>query len=233
MTTFPAIYRAVYVDSPWSHNNYGMAKHGAAKANYDEQGLDWLCDLPVGELAHPEWSVCLSWCTGPKAAEDHHSAVLRAWGFRSVTKAFCWVKCQWKCRSCGHGWDEHLPDLTYKNPRGACVRCESCSAFNPKPYFGTGNYTGGGTEDCWLGVRGSGASKNRLQRDVRHIVVAPLPRYPGTKRPKHSAKPIEVVRRIEQLWHGPYVELFARSRRPGWDTWGSDEVEHTLRLERP
>lgn len=27
---------------------------------------------------------------------------------------------------------------------------------------------------------------------------------------------------IEALYAGPYVELFARTRRQGWDCWGND-----------
>ena len=41
---------------------------------------------------------------------------------------------------------------------------------------------------------------------------------------EHSAKPDEVYRRIERLFPGPYLELFARRERDGWTTWG-DEIE--------
>src|SRR5262249_9442644 len=51
--------------------------------------------------------------------------------------------------------------------------------------------------------------------DVRELIVAP--------RRKHSQKPDEQYARIERLVDGPYVELFARQRRPGWVAWG-DEV---------
>ena len=27
---------------------------------------------------------------------------------------------------------------------------------------------------------------------------------------------------IEALYAGPYAELFARQRRPGWDAWGNE-----------
>lgn len=42
-------------------------------------------------------------------------------------------------------------------------------------------------------------------------------------RREHSRKPDEIYKRIEQLAAGPYLELFGRTTRPGWDAWG-DQV---------
>jgi len=39
---------------------------------------------------------------------------------------------------------------------------------------------------------------------------------------KHSQKPDEVYSMIEQMYDGPYIELFARSVREGWDLWGNE-----------
>lgn len=36
----------------------------------------------------------------------------------------------------------------------------------------------------------------------------------------HSAKPEAFTELVEQISPGPYVELFARVNRLGWDTWG-------------
>lgn len=32
---------------------------------------------------------------------------------------------------------------------------------------------------------------------------------------------------VEALYAGPYAELFARQRRPGWDVWGNDTDRFT------
>ena len=40
-------------------------------------------------------------------------------------------------------------------------------------------------------------------------------------RGSHSRKPDEFYRLVESLSPGPYLELFARWRRPGWDAWGN------------
>jgi len=50
------------------------------------------------------------------------------------------------------------------------------------------------------------------------------PSLPRKPRREHSRKPDEIYARIEALVPGPYLELFARQQRPGWDSWGH-EVE--------
>lgn len=74
---------------------------------------------------------------------------------------------------------------------------------------GLGFWTRANPEPCLLATRGS---PKRRGRDVEKLVVAP--------RREHSRKPEEVYERIERLADGPYLELFARTRRPGWDAWG-------------
>ena len=40
-------------------------------------------------------------------------------------------------------------------------------------------------------------------------------------RREHSRKPDEIYNYIEDLLDGPYVELFARTKREGWESWGN------------
>lgn len=42
---------------------------------------------------------------------------------------------------------------------------------------------------------------------------------------EHSRKPDQIYSVIEQCSPGPYLELFARFRRSGWDQWGNEDVE--------
>jgi N6-adenosine-specific RNA methylase IME4 len=49
---------------------------------------------------------------------------------------------------------------------------------------------------------------------VRQLIIAPVR--------EHSRKPDEVYVRIEALTEGPYLDLFARQRRPGWCCWGEE-----------
>jgi N6-adenosine-specific RNA methylase IME4 len=42
----------------------------------------------------------------------------------------------------------------------------------------------------------------------------------------HSAKPEAFLDIVEQVSPGPYLELFARRNRLGWDTWGNEALNH-------
>lgn len=53
-------------------------------------------------------------------------------------------------------------------------------------------------------------------KSVRNLIVAP--------RREHSRKPEQIYDDIEALWDGPFVDIFGRKQRPGWDVWGN-EVE--------
>jgi N6-adenosine-specific RNA methylase IME4 len=54
----------------------------------------------------------------------------------------------------------------------------------------------------------------RRRKDVRELILAP--------RREHSRKPNEFYRRVEQYCDGPFVDLFAREQRLGWDAWGNE-----------
>lgn len=47
----------------------------------------------------------------------------------------------------------------------------------------------------------------------------------STQKREHSRKPDEIYDIIESCSPGPYLELFARFRRKGWDQWGNEDVE--------
>jgi N6-adenosine-specific RNA methylase IME4 len=42
----------------------------------------------------------------------------------------------------------------------------------------------------------------------------------------HSVKPEAFLDVVETAVPGPYLELFARRNRLGWDTWGNESLEH-------
>ena len=86
-------------------------------------------------------------------------------------------------------------------------------SLSEKDFFcGLGYWSRANPEPCLLATRGR---PPRLAKNVRRLIVAP--------RREHSRKPEESYTRIERLVPGPYVELFSRSRRPNWQTWGDQE----------
>ena len=77
-----------------------------------------------------------------------------------------------------------------------------------------------------MGVGPGGAFSNTTEYVLfgRRGKLAHLHRVPSTwfqwPRGAHSVKPAAFGDLVEQVSPGPYVELFARSPRLGWDSWG-------------
>jgi N6-adenosine-specific RNA methylase IME4 len=72
------------------------------------------------------------------------------------------------------------------------------------------------TEYVLVGARGKPPASGRLPSNVLD-----LPRQR-----QHSQKPEAFFDLVEQVSPGPYLELFARRQRLGWDTWGNEALEH-------
>lgn len=51
-----------------------------------------------------------------------------------------------------------------------------------------------------------------------------------TMKREHSRKPDEMYEIIERCSPGPYLEMFARHKRDGWDVFG-DQVENSIQLQ--
>jgi len=86
-----------------------------------------------------------------------------------------------------------------------------------EPYCGLGFYTRSATEFAVLGKRGHPKRREGATK-VMQVITAP-------RIYRHSAKPLETYDRIEELFEGPYIEIFARNRREGWDSWGNELAE--------
>jgi N6-adenosine-specific RNA methylase IME4 len=81
-----------------------------------------------------------------------------------------------------------------------------------KDHMGTGYYTRANPEMCLLATKGK--PLQRKSKSVRQLMVSPLR--------EHSRKPDEIYDRIEELFDGPYLEIFARTRRSGWAALGNE-----------
>jgi len=82
---------------------------------------------------------------------------------------------------------------------------------------GVGFYFRNVTELLLFGLRGS---MRTLQPGRTQVNIL------STRKREHSRKPDEIYDLIERCSPGPYLELFARFRREGWDQWGNEDVEH-------
>lgn len=79
-----------------------------------------------------------------------------------------------------------------------------------KPSIGVGNYFRVNTEHVIFGVRGS---MPILRNDMGTHFTAP-------REGPHSTKPTAFYEIVEACSPGPWLEMFARTIRPGWTQWG-------------
>ncbi len=81
---------------------------------------------------------------------------------------------------------------------------------------GVGFYFRNVTELILFGVRGSMRTLEPGRTQVNLL---------STRKREHSRKPDEIYELVEACSPGPYLELFARFQRDGWDQWGNEDVE--------
>jgi len=123
-----------------------------------------------------------------------------AWGFRYKTVAFLWIKTNRKKMQKFFG---NLFPMSFED------------LF----FKGLGHYTQPNTEFCLVGTRGR---LPRVSKKIRQVIFSPLR--------KHSQKPPETRERIVELYGNvPRIELFARDKVPGWESWGN-QIESTISI---
>lgn len=119
----------------------------------------------------------------------------------------CWPVLEWSLRTI-QAWG-----FIYKTCGFAWVKANAkqIELFDEEieAHMTLGYWTRSNSEVCLLATRGK---PKRLSGGVRQGIIEP--------RREHSRKPDCVYERIERLVAGPYVELFARTTRPGWSSWG-------------
>lgn len=83
-------------------------------------------------------------------------------------------------------------------------------------FWGMGAYTRANAEVCLLGIsKDTKARQQVINNGVHQIIESPIER--------HSQKPAIVREKItELLGDVPRIELFARQRVDGWDSWGNE-----------
>jgi N6-adenosine-specific RNA methylase IME4 len=93
----------------------------------------------------------------------------------------------------------------------AFIWVKTCQSDPTRPRMGMGFTTRKETEQCLLAFRGK---PKRRACDVRQLIMEP--------RREHSRKPDCALERVERLYAGPWLEMFARSKRKGWACWGEE-----------
>ena len=118
---------------------------------------------------------------------------------------------------------------------GTAARVASSWGFKPqrlfvwrKRGFGMGTFPRPQHEAAIYARRGSVNARRRDLGSVQDFKLVYERRGRSAAR-KHSAKPPDFLAMVETVFDGPYLELFARSPRLGWTSYG-DEVATDLSI---
>lgn len=87
-------------------------------------------------------------------------------------------------------------------------------------HVGLGLTTRKNCEFVLLGRRGN---CKRMAKNIREVIMTPVR--------EHSRKPDEMFSRVERYCSGPYVELFSREARLGWEQWGNETTKFAVAAE--
>ena len=117
-----------------------------------------------------------------------------------------------ECLNCIKAWD-----FEYKTVAFTWVK-KSGTGTN---FMGMGRWTRANAEIVLLATKGK---PKRIDAGIKQIIESTIQ--------EHSKKPNIVRKKIVQLCGDlPRIELFARTRIHGWDTWGNDEKLQAQPLE--
>ena len=211
-------YGVIVADPPWwyaeqrktrldrrSSRGIGACHH------YSQMRTEEICAMPAVALAADRCHLYL-WATCPLLPDAMR--VMDAWGFTWATIAFVWVKMN------KGAWRRAQEQASQRSM--FAVTDNQVSAFMENlAWFGPGFYTGSNVELVLLGRRG---------QPFRHVKGHKASQVVfSTHGERHSQKPEEVQDRIEWMYPhaGPYLELFGRRDRAGWDVFG-DGVRGSL-----
>lgn len=195
----PGQYGVIYADPPWlyeMHSEKGEEK--GAQGQYAGMSFDQLAALRDQVLwATAPHAVLFMWTTwaaleGGPDFMKQSMDLMRLWGFNRKT---------------GGHWSK----LTSTG----------------KQAFGTGYIFRTADEPFILGTIGSPVIKNKSTRNMLYTGDVPedlsqLGINIHALRREHSRKPDEMADLLTDLFDGPYLELFARTKRPGWEVWGNE-----------
>lgn len=194
-------YPIILADPPWHFKTYSSKGQGrSADQHYHTMTRRDIRDLPVSQVAAKS-AILLLWV--PSQDVDFAiEEVMPSWGFTYKTDAFIWLKTRkdldrWMAKAFKR-WQKG-------DPIDPLSLLRSCFIMTK------GYHTRKQGEICLLGT--TKHIPPRLDAGVPEFIIGP--------RREHSRKPDEQYEKIERLYEGPYLELFARQEwSDRWDVWG-------------
>lgn len=228
-------YSTIVADPPWHYGDVMVAIDGAKRTPlpYSTMTDDQIAALPVADIAAPGAHLFL-WTT------DRHLWVARdiieAWGFR-LARILVWAKPPSGYMMSGpfttttefvlyarFPTDAHYLIRAAREAVGISRRELRARMGTAKSVSLVNRWEEGAclpTEDDWRSLQ---AVLPELSDVPCPKALPPIGRVDTTwwewPRGAHSVKPAAFMDVVEQVAPGPYVELFARQPRLGWDSWG-------------
>lgn len=201
-------YRTIVVDPPWGYEGRTPPWRSTSEPAYRLMSFDEIKALPIAEFASADAHLYL-WSVLPMMSEAFQ--VVRAWGFRPET-VLTWCKPGPGLGGGYRGNTEHLivgrSGNSYLNP--TCAVCGGRQRGARKCFC---------DEPVWI------AKGEPWFPEQPFLSVADGTWYVAPRQ-GHSTKPDLFLDLIERMSPPPYLELFARRNRLGWDTWGDEALEH-------
>lgn len=193
-------YGVIYADPPWKYKMYSDKGHAkGAEAQYETMTFKELCALRDDILFATGPNAVLfmwtTWSADPDNNIDHLQQamdLMKIWGFERKTGG-SWLK------TTIHG----------KRPLGPGYIMRS----SEEPYI--------------IGTLGNPRIKNHSTPNT--LITGDIPDnindlgiHISAVRREHSPKPDEMRTLLENLFDGPYLELFSRTKKEGWTVWGNE-----------
>lgn len=193
-------YGLIYIDPPWKYRMYSDKGYDkSAEAHYPTMTFEEMAafrdDILFATGPDAVMFMWTTWGADPETGTDHLKQamdLMRLYGFERKT---------------GGSWAK----ITKHGKQG----------------FGTGYILRSSSEPFLIGTIGNPQIKHKSQRG--HIFTGDVPdnlhdlgiQINGLAR-EHSRKPDEVPKMLEELFAGPYLEIFSRTKREGWTVWGNE-----------
>jgi len=220
-------YQCILADPGWEYDQKLKMADGVARSSssqYTTMSVQAICDLYTtqkitvvgdgrasrnivtpGKLAgYPIADIALLglWITAPFLIEGIHMRACNAWGF-TPRQIIPWFK------------GRLVADKVLDSDGDLVARARL--VIQP----GMGHLTRGCVEYLILATRGKYTQLVK-SRSINGLLIAEEAAFIVAPKSKHSRKPDATYALLENLFPGPYLELFARERREGWEAWGNE-----------
>lgn len=207
------IASTLVADPPWRFGDRLPGASRGAEKNYSVLTTEDLCALRIPPVEND--ALLFLWRVS--AMQQDALDVVRAWGFEPMSE-IVWIKLT-------KGAAERRLRQPFTIPAGLseAEAVELVFEHVASLQFGMGRYVRHSHETCLIAARGRGKDLIR-HLTQRSVFFAPVG--------EHSEKPEKFFRIVEGLSKPPFVELFARKKRPGWTCLG-DEIGFKLEVGSP